>query len=611
MLKYRRLLIIVLHFIFIVLSYITAFYIRFDFTFPKEYLQVVERTIPLLILIKLLFFYSFGLFVGLWRYVSIGDIWKILLANMLSSVTFFGGVVFYRGLVGYPRSVFILDFILCVAIVSGVRFLTRLIREKSKIDLSEKRKKVLIVGAGDAGVLTLKECQNNINMDVEVVGFIDDDPIKKGHNIYGVKVFGGRKLIPDIVDGYGVEEIILAIPSASGDVIREILYYCELTDARIKTIPGLDKILEGNLEVKPRAVKPEDLLGRKSVKIDKKEISSCIMGRTILVTGAGGSIGSELCRQIASFSPENIILVDNHENYVYFLGIEFKSKYPQLKFDTIIGDIKDIGFLRYVFSTYKPQVIFHAAAHKHVPLMEENPSAAVKNNVVGTRNIIYASSHYKAERFILISTDKAVNASSVMGATKRIAEKILQAKSKNSKTKFMAVRFGNVLGSSGSVIPLFKKQIEEGGPVTVTHPDVKRYFMSISEASQLVLQAGAIGTGGEIFVLDMGEQIKIVDIAKNLIAFSGLKLGRDISIEYVGLRPGEKLFEEILLNTEEDKVTKNDKIYITKPGDFDSAKIRKQIRELEKYANNFDDDKITDMIKRMVPSYKPESKSKD
>ena len=603
-LKYRRVLIIILHFIFIVLSYITAFYIRFDFTFPKEYLQVVERTIPLLILIKLLFFYSFGLFVGLWRYVSIGDIWKILLANVLSSLTFFGGVVFYRGLVGYPRSVFILDFILCVAIISGVRFLTRLIREKSKIDFSEKRKKILIVGAGDAGILTLKECQNNINMDVEVVGFIDDDPIKKGHDIYGVRVWGGRKLIPDIVEGYGVEEIILAIPSASGDVIREILYYCELTDAKIKTIPGLEKILEGNLEVKPRAVKPEDLLGRKSVKIDKKEISSCIMGRTILVTGAGGSIGSELCRQIAGFSPEKIILVDNHENYVYFLGIEFKSKYTQLKFDTIIGDIKDIGLLRYVFSKYKPQVIFHAAAHKHVPLMEENPSAAVKNNVIGTRNLIYASSHYKSERFILISTDKAVNASSVMGATKRIAEKILQAKSKNSKTKFMAVRFGNVLGSSGSVIPLFKKQIEEGGPVTVTHPDVKRYFMSISEASQLVLQAGAIGTGGEIFVLDMGEQIKIVDIAKNLIAFSGLKLGRDISIEYVGLRPGEKLFEEILLNAEEDKVTKNDKIYITKPGDFDSAKIRKQIRELEKYANNLDNDKIIDMIKRMVPSYK-------
>jgi len=603
-LKYRRVLIIILHFIFIVLSYFAAFYIRFDFAFPKEYLQVVGRTLPLLILIKLLFFYSFGLFVGLWRYVSIGDIWKILLANVLSSLTFFGGVVFYRGLVGYPRSVFILDFILCVAIISGVRFLTRLIREKSKIDFSEKRKKILIVGAGDAGILTLKECQNNINMDVEVVGFIDDDPIKKGHDIYGVRVWGGRKLIPDIVEGYGVEEIILAIPSVSGDVIREILYYCELTDAKIKTIPGLEKILEGNLEVKPRAVKPEDLLGRKSVKIDKKEISSCIMGRTILVTGAGGSIGSELCRQIAGFSPEKIILVDNHENYVYFLGIEFKSKYTQLKFDTIIGDIKDIGLLRYVFSKYKPQVIFHAAAHKHVPLMEENPSAAVKNNVIGTRNLIYASSHYKAERFILISTDKAVNASSVMGATKRIAEKILQAKSKNSKTKFMAVRFGNVLGSSGSVIPLFKKQIEEGGPVTVTHPDVKRYFMSISEASQLVLQAGAIGTGGEIFVLDMGEQIKIVDIAKNLIAFSGFKLGRDISIEYVGLRPGEKLFEEILLNAEEDKVTKNDKIYITKPGDFDSAKIRKQIRELEKYANNLDNDKIIDMIKRMVPSYK-------
>jgi FlaA1/EpsC-like NDP-sugar epimerase len=319
-----------------------------------------------------------------------------------------------------------------------------------------------------------------------------------------------------------------------------------------------------------------------------------------LVTGAGGSIGSELCRQIAKFKPQEIILLDHNENDVYFLDVELRTKYPKLQFKTIIGDIKDIGLLKRIFSHYKPQVVFHSAAHKHVPLMEENPIAAVKNNVIGSRNLIYAAEHYKLERFILISTDKAVNPTSIMGMTKRIAEMILQAKAKNSKTKFMAVRFGNVIGSSGSVVPLFKKQIEEGGPVTVTDPEAKRYFMSVTEAVSLVLQAGAIGRGGEIFILDMGEQIKIIDIAKNLVALSGLKLDKDISIEFVGLRPAEKLSEEILLNTERDKVTKHNKIYITAPCDFDPVNLRRQIKELERLANIMDEDKIIPKIKKII-----------
>ncbi|MBA2123515.1 hypothetical protein B9J78_00995 [bacterium Unc6] len=602
--SYRRILIIILHLGIIVLAYFAAFYLRFDFNFPKEYFQtVIPKTLPLLILIKLLFFYFFGLYSGLWRYVSTHDLWKIFLANALSSVAFFGAVVFYHGLLGFPRSVVIIDFILCFGFVSGVRFFTRLIRERTKIDFIQKKKKVLIVGAGDAGVSILRECINNPKIDFEVAGFVDDDPAKKGHNIYGVKVFGGREHIPRIAADLEIDEIILALPSVKGDVIRGILSYCEQTDAKIKIIPGLDKIISGHLELRPRNVQPEDLLGRKPVNIDETEISSYLKNKRVLVTGAGGSIGSELCRQITRFFPEKIVLFDNHENYIHYLGLEFNLKYPDIKYKTIIGDIRDVGILRHVFTEHKPQVVFHAAAHKHVPLMEDNPVSAVKVNIIGTRNLIYASNHYKVEKFVLISTDKAVNPTSIMGATKRIAEMILQAKAKVSKTKFIAVRFGNVLGSSGSVIPLFKKQIEEGGPVTVTHPDVRRYFMSIPESAQLVLQAGAFGAGGEIFILDMGEQIKIVDLAKNLIAFSGLKLDKDISIKYIGLRPGEKLYEEILLDKEKDKITKHKKIYVTAPENFDPSKIRKDIRELEHLAIIMDEEKILKKLKEMVPNY--------
>ena len=599
----RRPLIVLFHLCLILVAYIFAFYLRFEFKISPEDFKVMIRTLPLLILIKLLFFYFFGLFTGLWRYVSIGDLWKIFLANALSSTTFFGAVVFYHGLFGFPRSVVIIDFILCFGFISGVRFFTRLIRERTKIDIIQKKKKVLIVGAGDAGVSILRECINNPKIDFEVAGFIDDDPAKKGYTLYGVKVFGGREYIPQTVEDLGVDEIILAIPSAKGEIIRGLLSYCEKTDVRITTLPGLDKIISGHLELKPRKVQPEDLLGRKPVNIDETEISSYLKGKRILVTGAGGSIGSELCRQIARFVPEEIIFFDNHENWVYYLGVEFNLKYPKIKYKTIIGDIRDVGILKNVFTTNRPQVVFHAAAHKHVPLMEDNPVSAVKVNIIGTRNLIYASNHYKVEKFVFISTDKAVNPTSIMGATKRIAEMILQAKARVSKTKFVAVRFGNVLGSTGSVIPLFKKQIEEGGPVTVTEPDVRRYFMSIPEAAQLVLQAGAMGSGGEIFILDMGEQIKIIDLAENMIALSGLKVGKDIEIKFIGLRPGEKLYEEILLDKEKDKITKHNKIYISQPENFNPANIRKDIRELEKLSKLMDEEKIVQKIKSMVPNF--------
>ena len=602
LLQYRRPLIIITHLGLIIISYIFSFYLRFEFKLSSEYPPLILRTLPLLILIKMSIFYYFGLFSGLWRYVSMSDLLQIIKANTLSTIIFIIGIRVIYTFIGYPRSVFIIDWLICMGLVSGIRFFTRLLRERFNFDteIIQRRKKAIIVGAGQAGILTLKECRNNPRMGLEIVGFIDDDPIKQYQNIHGIKVLGDRKKIPEVVDKYGIEEIILAIPSAKGEVIRDILNYCQLPDVKIRTLPRLDKILSGDLEIKPHEVKPEDLLGREPVKIDEKEIESYIKNKEILVTGAGGSIGSELCRQIAKFSPKEIILFDHNENNVYFLEVEFKTKYPKLMFKTIIGDIKDIGLLKHIFSRYRPQVVFHSAAHKHVPLMEENPSAAVKNNVIGSRNLIYASDHYKVERFILISTDKAVNPTSIMGMTKRIAEMIMQAKAKKSKTKFMAVRFGNVIGSDGSVVPLFKKQIEEGGPVTVTHPEAKRYFMTTEEAVLLVLQAGALGKGGEIFILDMGEQIKILDLAKNLITLSGLKPQQDIAIEFTGLRPGEKLSEEILLDTEKDKVTKHNKIYITPVNDFDPTKLRRKIKELERLANIMEEEKLILKIKEII-----------
>jgi FlaA1/EpsC-like NDP-sugar epimerase len=605
LLKYRRVFIIAVHFILIVTAYFLAFCFRFDFSIPPQYYLIYLKTFPLLAMAKLIVFYYFGIFHGLWRYVGMSDIVQILNGNIVVSVLSVIEVLFVFRFNDFPRSIFALDFILCVFLILGIRFITRLIRERYIPNKAKKTKKVLIVGAGESGILTLTEYSRNPGLAIEVVGFIDDDRIKKYSTIHGVKILGNRNDIPQIVERFEVNEIVLAMPSAKGEDIRNIVLHCQIPDVKVKIVPPLNKIISGELTSTPREVRPEDLLGRETTTIFETDIERYIKNKRILVTGAGGSIGSELCRQIINFSPEKIILFDHNENDVYFLQVEFKIKFRHIKFRTIIGDIQDIGLLKHVFSTYRPDVIFHAAAHKHVPLMENNPIIAVKNNVIGTRNLIYAAAHYGLERFVLISTDKAVNPTSIMGATKRIAEMLLQAKSKKSRTKFMAVRFGNVIGSDGSVVPLFKKQIEEGGPITVTHPEVKRYFMSVKEAASLVLQAGAMGGGGEIFILDMGEQIKIYDLAKNLITLSGLTLGKDISIEFIGLRPGEKMHEEMLLDSENDTVTKHNKIYITKRADYDPAKLRKKIREMEYFINLMDEKKVIQLIFELVNTYSP------
>ncbi len=599
-LKYRKVIILATNLFLIIFSYYAAFMLRFDCNLPGYYFRIFLKTLPYLILVKLLVFYYFGLFRGLWRYVSIYDLGQIIKANLIATVVFILGNDFiYRSHI-VPRFIFVNDFIICTALIGGIRFSSRVIREKFRGPfLRREQIHVLIVGAGEAGVLVLKEYRNNPRLG-EVVGFIDDDKAKHGMAIQGIRILGDRNAIPKAAQVYSVKEIVLAIPTATGEVIRDLVACCQVPNVKLKIVPGLAKIISGDLEIGLREVRPEDLLGRETVNINESEIAKYLKNKRILVTGAAGSIGSELCRQVASFSPAEIILIDHNENNLYFLTLELKANFKNLNIKSIIGDINDIGQLKKVFSGYKPQVVFHAAAYKHVPLMEENPIAAVKNNALGSRNLIYAAHHYKVERFVLISTDKAVNPINIMGLSKRLAEIFLQAKAKRSMTKFMAVRFGNVLGSDGSVVPLFKKQIETGGPLTITHPDTTRYFMSIREAALLVLQAGAIGAGGEIFILDMGEQIKIVDLARDLVTLSGLEFGKDILVEYIGLRPGEKIREELLLDKDKDKITKHDKIYISPADDFDLVSLRKKMKELERYVNLMDKEKVLKKMKEIV-----------
>lgn len=608
-LRIRRYIATIIHLVIIASAYMTAFYVRFDFSFPAEYISVFTSSIVGLVVIKGIVFYYFGLFAGLWKYVSMEDLWQIIKANIIATIIFVLYVVFFVGLIGYPRSVFLLDWGLCVGMVAGIRFLSRGIREHFTPIRYHSKVKALIVGAGEAGALVFKELKKNMNFDI--VGFIDDDRSKKGMQIHGKKIFGGKDKIKEVVGKYDVGEIILAMPSAKGEVIRDIISYCQFPDVKLQIVPGLYKILSGEVETKLRDVCPEDLLGRETVEVDKKAIKEYIHGKDVLITGGAGSIGSEIARQVIEFSPRKLILVDHNENDLYFLEREIRDQKIDVSLEAVSADIKEISVLKSVFSRHRPQVVFHAAAFKHVPLMERNPASAIKNNVICSRNLIFAADHYGVESFVLISSDKAVNPTNIMGATKRITEMIMQAKAKKSKTKFIAVRFGNVLGSKGSVIPLFKKQIEENRRVTVTHPDATRFFMSIKEAVQLVLQASTIGNGGEIFVLDMGEQIKIIDFAHNLITLSGLKPEGDVKIDFIGLRPGEKLYEEALHDKEQDSATRHEKIFIAKPGSFDIRKLMREIKELERLAQLMDNEKIVNKVKELVPSYSPAFKKYD
>ncbi|EKD26624.1 MAG: hypothetical protein ACD_79C01092G0002 [uncultured bacterium] len=603
--KERRFYMFLVDIVLINISLYLSFYIRWDGRIPGYVLKECYGFFLGTTITRIVCFYFFDLYNWSFRHASVSEAVRVLKAVFWGTVIIIAGIFFFNLRTYVGRTVPLIDFMLCSFFILGFRFFLRVssqlfIRSKDFSSL----KKVLIIGAGQSGTRVAKELIESAEKKYLPVGFIDDDPNKRKQSIQGIKVLGKTQQIAEIVNKYDVEEIIIAIPSASGKEIREIISRCQKINVKFKIVPGLHKILSGKVEMKrARSVKPEDLLGREAVLINDSEVASYIENKIVLISGAAGSIGSEIVRQVSGYKPRTVILYDINENDIFFLENELKKEFPQLNYKLIIGDIKDISLLKHTFSTFQPQVVFHAAAHKHVPLMEANPCAAIKNNVLGTRNLIYAAEHYHVERFVLISTDKAVNPTSIMGATKRITEMLCQAKASIGKTKFMAVRFGNVIGSNGSVVQLFNKQIEAGLPLTVTHPDIRRYFMTVSEAAQLVLQAGSMGKGGEIFILDMGEQIKIVDLAKNLITLSGLEFEKDISIEFTGLRPGEKLYEEVLHDSEHDKATLHNKIFIAPSEEFDINKLNTDIDTLRRYSKLMDNEKVISKIKEVVPNF--------
>lgn len=508
----------------------------------------------------------------------------------------------------FPFLFYILNTLLTLLATCLSRVGYRVVRKVSmyiSLQTYKDAKKVLIIGAGSAGRLIIKELYKNQQLKKKPIGIIDDNKNKLGKKIHNIPVIGTCEDIKRIAKDYEVDEIIFSIANIENKRKKEIIEICKSCKCVVKTIPGIYEIIEGKVDIKNiRDVEIEDLLGRETININTKEISNYLENKTILVTGGGGSIGSELCRQIAKVNPKKLILLDIYENNAYEIQQELIRKYKdKLNLEVIVGSIRDENRLDSIFAKYKPEVVFHAAAHKHVPLMEKSPCEAIKNNVFGTKNVALMADKYKVKRFVLISTDKAVNPTNIMGATKRCAEMIIQTMNERSKTEFVAVRFGNVLGSNGSVIPLFKKQIEEGGPITVTHPEVTRFFMTIPEAVSLVIQAGAMAKGGEIFVLNMGESVKIVDLAKNLIHLSGFEPDVDIKIEFSGLRPGEKLYEELLMDEEGLKQTNHNKIFIGKPIDINIEKLEKDLKLLKLAVDNEEAEAIEYIMKSLVPTF--------
>ena len=562
-----------------------ALLIRFDGAVPVEFMNSFYQLAPVFTVVFLACFYFFGLYNRLWRYASIGELVNIV--GIVTAASIINIALAYFVMAGgtFPlsRGTFILSWILSVVLIGGSRLIWRvLIDYKFEHRQSPGGKPVLIIGAGDAGVLVAKELQHHFNTQINVAGFVDDDPAKQKLKILGIPVLGDRHALVGLVDKYGIQEIILAIPSASGKTIREIIAICRQTKAEAKILPGMFELIDGQATVSQiREVQVADLLGRPPVKVNLPEIAGYLNGQVVLVTGAGGSIGAELCRQVSIFLPKQLLLLDNCENNVYDIELELRRDNPDLNICPLVKDVRDRKAIEQIFELYRPAVVFHAAAHKHVPLMESNPEEALKNNVAGTYNVAAAAGQFGAKKFVFISTDKAVNPTSVMGATKRVAEMLIQYLNQNNATNYVAVRFGNVLASRGSVIPLFKKQIAAGGPVTLTHPDMVRYFMIIPEAVQLVIQAGVMARGGEIFVLDMGEPVKIMDLAKSLIRLSGLEPGQDIEIIITGLRPGEKLYEELLTAEEGVNNTDHKCIFVARPSNLNTALIEKTISDIE------------------------------
>jgi FlaA1/EpsC-like NDP-sugar epimerase len=594
-------------------AYYLSFYLRFEGRIPEGFMVVFKDTILIVVVTKIIVFFFFNLYRGMWRFTGLNDLKNVVSAALLSSITLTLYILFMYRFEGYSRSVYVIDFVLTLLFIGGIRICVRLFMNRGygiPSDLftkmfTEDGKRMLIIGAGNAGEKVVREMMENTSIHMYPVGFLDDDSGKQGKSIHGVIVRGRVEDVSNCVSD--VDEILIAIPSARGKQVRRIVDLCTGTGKRFRIMPNLGELIDGKVSVKAiRDIKYEDLLGREEVRLDAELLRQAFQGKRILVTGAGGSIGSELIRQLGHFKPSALGLLDFSEYNLFQIENKTRQCFEQLPVHAHLVDIRNEGNLRRTFATFKPEVVFHAAAYKHVPLQELNPWEAVLNNVRGTRNLVAIAQETGVERFVLVSTDKAVRPTNIMGATKRVAEMFVECMNGGSGCRFMAVRFGNVLGSSGSVIPLFEEQIAARLPVTVTHPEVTRFFMSTVEAAQLILQAGAMGTGGEIFILDMGQPVKIADMAKDLIRLHGLDPDVDVPIRFVGLRPGEKLYEELITEGEGIVPTTHKKIRVLRGRPCDLPILNAQIDALTQAAQAYDVPLIKSRLKEIVPEYTPQ-----
>lgn len=607
--NFRFGIIVVTQVAIVAISFALAFFLRFDFRFPAGYQPTFWMILPALLVTKLVVFWKFQLFRGWWRYVSVPDLIAIFKGNVLASLGLLLYAVFVHRLYHIPRSVLVLDFVFCFLLMGGVRFMTRIFREnylpmpRGQQDFFQR---VVIVGAGDAGQMIVREIRSNSRLSLLPIGFVDDDPSKQKMVFQGVKVLGRQDDLEKVVKDHAADEIIIAIPSATGQQVKTLVDRCLKTGVNFKILPGVGDLINGKVSVQQlRDVALEDLLGRKPIVLDEAQIKRYLKDKRVLVTGAGGSIGSEICRQVAKYSPEKLILFENAETPLFHIEQELAQHFPHIHLVPIIGDVRNRSRVNVIFDEQLPEVVFHAAAYKHVPMMEANPAEAINNNVQGTRIIADAAHEIGVETFVMVSTDKAVRPTNVMGASKRVAELYVQSLAKTSHTRFVTTRFGNVLGSNGSVIPTFKEQIKNGGPVTVTHPEVTRFFMTIPEATQLVLQAGSMGKGGEILLFDMGQPVKIVTLAEELIRLSGLQPYEDIEITFTGLRPGEKLYEELLLADEGVLHTHHEKICIARSSPPPREQLLKQLDRLMGAAKELDLNGVRAILRDIVPEYQP------
>ncbi|MBU4013867.1 MAG: polysaccharide biosynthesis protein [Proteobacteria bacterium] len=602
--------------VLLAISYFLAYVVRFEAHIGPRELLVIKQTIVPMLLCKLAVFYFFNLYRGMWRYTGIVDLLNVIKAVLVSSLIIITVVLMLSRFQGFSRSIFVIDAVFSLILIAGIRLVIRLLLSTTTFSLNNngiinEHKKMIIIGAGDAGEKVVREIYDNPRMKYRVVGFVDDDKNKLGKQIHGIKVLGRIDELKEVVKKEGIDEILIAAPSAVGKDMRRIVEICDATKIPYKTLPGMGELIDGKVSIKAiRDVSYKDLLGRPPVRLENNKISEFLKNKCVLITGAGGSIGSELCRQICTHRPSLLVLFDAGESNLYSIQMELKHVVTYIKYRAVLGRIQDKALVDEIFRKYKPDVVFHAAAYKHVPLVERNPWEAVYSNIVGTNTLVKAAIAHKVDRFVLVSTDKAVRPTNVMGASKRITEKIVQSYSSGS-TKFMAVRFGNVIGSSGSVIPLYRHQIEKGGPVTVTHPEITRFFMTIEESAQLILQAFTMGEGGEIFILEMGTPVKIVDMARDLIRLSGKEPDIDIEIKFIGLRPGEKLYEELITEGEGIVKTEHEKILVLRDeslsGDTEYYnklnRLDEQIKELTHLADMHDAKGIKSKLKEIVPEY--------